>query len=641
MFSSKGTRQRCRRAYVTSWLTAGMLVLGSAFTGVAYAQVSFNGTRGLLRTKAADTVGKGYLDFQLGTHFQKLGDQSLTEGGFFPVDGLGDAVVDYYFFITRVNLTYGLSEYFEVAASFDGRSWVRTNNDEGDRNLDTVTRGGAGDTDISAKISIPMPSGDHIKLGAVGTFSFPTGKDSRGFSTESTDILAMGLATLDFTDMESFVPTRLHVNVGKRWNRNEDDGFGLFDPEMPDSFGFYPPAYPAIPVDGSGEKTEDDSYNDIMVFNAAIEFPAPSVVFFVEFNWEWFNNIDDADIADSLSKNTYTLSPGVAFLSQGGTSLKFGGDINLNSGDKPSLLGVPDWGLWFSIGYNAEIIPKDTDRDGIKDHDDACIDQPEDFDGFEDEDGCPDLDNDGDGIADGQDDCPDLAEDFDGFEDEDGCPDLDNDQDGIPDTEDRCPNEPEDFDGEEDTDGCPDLTKDSDNDGIPDDVDRCPLQAEDLDGFQDDDGCPDLDNDLDGIPDDVDNCPNSAETFNGYDDEDGCPDEKPIEERFTLKGVHFESGSAALTPDSYAILDEVVRSLQAYPEVRVEIRGHTDSQGPAGFNIDLSQKRAESCRQYLINAGVDGTRVVATGVGEEEPVSSNSTPQGRAENRRIEFRRLN
>jgi outer membrane protein OmpA-like peptidoglycan-associated protein len=139
----------------------------------------------------------------------------------------------------------------------------------------------------------------------------------------------------------------------------------------------------------------------------------------------------------------------------------------------------------------------------------------------------------------------------------------------------------------------------------------------------------------------VDNCPNSPETFNGFEDEDGCPDERPIQERFVLKGVHFESGSAGLTPDSYAVLDEVVRSLQAYPEVRIEIRGHTDSQGPASFNLELSQRRADSVKQYLVNSGIDPSRVVSIGVGEEEPVSSNSTPEGRAQNRRIEFRRLN
>jgi len=124
-------------------------------------------------------------------------------------------------------------------------------------------------------------------------------------------------------------------------------------------------------------------------------------------------------------------------------------------------------------------------------------------------------------------------------------------------------------------------------------------------------------------------------------DEDGCPDERPIEQRLILKGVHFESGSAALTPDSYAVLDQVVRSLMAYPEVRVEIRGYTDSVGSWEYNLKLSQKRAEAVKQYLVNSGIDPNRLVAKGYGEADPIASNKTAEGRAQNRRIEFRRLN
>jgi outer membrane protein OmpA-like peptidoglycan-associated protein len=98
-------------------------------------------------------------------------------------------------------------------------------------------------------------------------------------------------------------------------------------------------------------------------------------------------------------------------------------------------------------------------------------------------------DRDGDGILDAVDRCPDEPEDRDGFEDEDGCPDPDNDHDGIPDDADRCPNEPEDFDGFEDSDGCPDL--DNDGDGIPDAVDHCPNEPETRNGIDDQDGCPD------------------------------------------------------------------------------------------------------------------------------------------------------
>ena len=108
-------------------------------------------------------------------------------------------------------------------------------------------------------------------------------------------------------------------------------------------------------------------------------------------------------------------------------------------------------GITFTPFYSS-----DYDGDGITGDDDLCPDEAEDFDGYQDEDGCPDVDNDGDGILDVNDKCPNEAEDFDGYQDEDGCPDIDNDGDGILDVKDKCPNEAEDFEGYEDEDGCPD-----------------------------------------------------------------------------------------------------------------------------------------------------------------------------------------
>jgi outer membrane protein OmpA-like peptidoglycan-associated protein len=582
------------------------------------------------------------LNGSLSGQYFSLTDQLLVNG-VFPFEdaaNTSNALTDYHFFMTRLGLTYGLNEYVEVGVTIDVRNWIRNPKDEDENgqphghSLDTHTRGGVGDTQLSAKFGAPLPT-SNLKVGAMGEVNFPTGDEEKGFSTEETDFMFMGLVTIDLTDMEEFVPTRVHINGGYQFNRNETAGYGIFDPSLPDGSGFGPPSYPFVPTTPIAE---DDSYNDQMLFNGAVEFPAPQVTFFVEFDWQQYLNVDPPT---GISKNLLTLTPGIVVPMSNGFEMKAAGDINLNSSDTPSLANAPDWGVWLTISKTGAIIPQDSDGDGIPDKDDSCPDRPEDLDGYEDADGCPDLDNDGDGIPDIDDRCPDLTEDVDGFEDNDGCPDLDNDQDGIPDSQDRCPNEPEDFDGEEDDDGCPDLIKDSDSDGVPDDLDRCPLQAEDPDGFQDDDGCPDLDNDLDGIPDANDKCPNAPETFNGVEDEDGCPDERPIEEQFILKGVNFESGSAALTPDSYGVLDEVVRSLMAYPEVRVEIQGYTDSVGSAGANQGLSQRRADAVKQYLVNAGVDPARLLSKGYGEDNPVASNTTPGGRAQNRRIEFRRLN
>ena len=191
----------------------------------------------------------------------------------------------------------------------------------------------------------------------------------------------------------------------------------------------------------------------------------------------------------------------------------------------PARQGAANPDVRAFIGFIFEPSIGDRDGDGIKDDVDKCPDEPEDFDGFEDEDGCPDPDNDSDGILDVDDKCPNEPEDKDGFEDEDGCPDgdkNDRDGDGILDDVDKCPDEPEDIDGFEDEDGCPD--PDNDKDGILDVDDLCPNEPEDKDGFEDEDGCPDPDNDKDGILDSDDKCPNEPETYNGFEDEDGCPD---------------------------------------------------------------------------------------------------------------------
>ncbi|MGM0574812.1 MAG: OmpA family protein [Myxococcota bacterium] len=249
-------------------------------------------------------------------------------------------------------------------------------------------------------------------------------------------------------------------------------------------------------------------------------------------------------------------------------------------------------------------------------------------------------DTDLDGIVDPKDRCPEEPEDYDGDRDEDGCPDLDQDGDGIDDEDDRCPREPEDFDEFEDEDGCPD--PDNDQDGIDDDVDQCPMEPEDRDGFEDIDGCPDPDNDQDGIPDTADGCPNQPEDMDGDEDEDGCPDlyEKIVvkKDRIELKQkVFFATARARVLPRSYDLLDEVVDVLQRREDLRVRIEGHTDSRGASRYNKRLSQRRADAVKDYLDKAGVDPTRLVTVGYGEEVPIDTNETREGRARNRRVEF----
>lgn len=288
-----------------------------------------------------------------------------------------------------------------------------------------------------------------------------------------------------------------------------------------------------------------------------------------------------------------------------------------------------DAGLTFSLFGESF----DRDKDGIPNKVDKCPDVPEDKDGFEDNDGCPDEDNDQDGIKDINDKCPNEAEDKDGFEDEDGCPDPDNDQDGILDGDDKCPN----LAGPKEHDGCPDR----DGDGVYDNVDKCPDDPEDKDGFEDADGCPDPDNDKDGLLDKDDKCPDQAETFNGFEDEDGCPDAIILkkDETITLDNIYFKTGSADLVESSFPVLDKVKRIFIDNPGINIQIEGHTDSQGAASYNKNLSQKRAETVLKYLVtNLAIPESQLSAVGFGEDKPVADNKTKEGRAKNRRIEFR---
>lgn len=246
-------------------------------------------------------------------------------------------------------------------------------------------------------------------------------------------------------------------------------------------------------------------------------------------------------------------------------------------------------------------------------------------------------DRDGDGILDPDDQCPDDPEDYDGYEDEDGCPDdQDSDGDGLPDSLDACPVEPEDRDGYHDDDGCPE--PDNDLDGIADSGDRCPNEPEDMDGFQDADGCPDLDNDGDTIQDATDNCPNEP----GPPDEQGCPRVyQDVEVTSTGIVIHqriyFEYDRAVIRSRSFPILNTVAQVMRDFPDITVEIQGHTDSRGSDEYNLRLSGERAEAVRQYLIQQGIPANRMTARGYGETRPIDNNRTAAGRAANRRVEF----
>lgn len=363
--------------------------------------------------------------------------------------------------------------------------------------------------------------------------------------------------------------------------------------------------------------------------------------------------VDKVDVFVELT-GAGVVGPGVDALQDGGAKaiahnpleLLVSGRFQLN--DKLALLVGGGPGLTAGVGSPAGRVylglsyapPLDGDGDGIVNSIDDCPAEAEDFDDWEDADGCPEADNDEDGLLDVDDLCPDEPEDKDGWEDDNGCPDPDNDGDGITDTADDCPNEVEDVDGWKDADGCPD--PDNDLDEIPDSLDDCPMSTEDFDGWEDSDGCPEDDNDGDGLMDFEDLCPDRAEVINDFRDEDGCPDDViavVTEGKITiLQRILFKRGKDRILRRSYPVLEAVAGQLAAHPEIRgIRVEGHTDSDGSSKANLKLSDKRAKAVVKALLKAGVAPGRLESQGFGESSPLADNGTKAGRARNRRVEF----
>jgi len=289
-------------------------------------------------------------------------------------------------------------------------------------------------------------------------------------------------------------------------------------------------------------------------------------------------------------------------------------------------------GAGISFGFGGKA--KDTDADGVADKKDKCPNTPA---GAQvDETGCP-KDADGDGVFDGLDQCAGTPKGA--TVDAKGCT-TDSDGDGVPDGVDQCATTPS--GATVDAKGCP---LDADGDGVPDGVDQC--AATPKGARADARGCP-TDEDGDGVFDGIDKC---AGTGAGLKvDTDGCPIE--VTERETelldtgmirLQDVNFETGKADLLPESNATLDVVGTVLSKWPELRIQVGGHTDSRGATALNQKLSEARARSVLAYLTGKfpGLRAEQFTAVGFGESKPVVPNSNPLNMAKNRRVEFTVLN
>jgi outer membrane protein OmpA-like peptidoglycan-associated protein len=315
-----------------------------------------------------------------------------------------------------------------------------------------------------------------------------------------------------------------------------------------------------------------------------------------------------------------------------------------------------------NVRVNTDGCPMDSDSDGIADYLDECSDTPAAAYGYIDSTGCP-IDTDLDGVVDYMDECPNTVTEEREYVNASGCI-TDTDGDGIADYMDECSNTPAAAYGSIDAHGCP---LDSDGDNVPDYLDQCPDTPKEAQGMIDQYGCP-IDSDRDGVADYMDECPNTIVAARNqvnekgcpidtdgdgiYDYEDlcptiagaksntGCPEIKQQVRTIlnkAMKGIQFENGKSTIKESSYGILNEVAKVFIENPNYIIEIQGHTDNVGNYQYNIDLSEKRAQAVRDYLIQHGVPAERMTAHGYGPDRPLTTNDTKEGRAVNRRVEF----
>jgi outer membrane protein OmpA-like peptidoglycan-associated protein len=406
----------------------------------AFSGVTPFGLRGLLDTFDAENDGIGTLT--LGLHglyhsedFQGL-DATWHQGE------------------ARASISYALAEFLEMGVVLPYHlDYVKDRGDiEGSKDFET----GMGDLSGRLKLTAPMGDFNAVKLGATGFYRFDTGSDEVVHLRPGTPAYGgSGLLTIDLGEAVESAPLKLHFNVGYE------------------------------KIDGDDAVTAEDV--EFFKLRTAVEFPTPTMAFFVEYATDQHKDIDDAEFSDS----PMWVTPGIRFGGVGQSNLDFGVRIGLN-GDE-ALFPAPDWQLVLTVGMPSLMAKRDKDSDGVTDDTDLCPDTP--LGATVDLRGCP-LDTDLDGVYDGLDHCSETPRGA--LVDPQGCP-LDGDGDGVPDGLDKCPDTPSGT--KVNKAGC---TEDSDGDGVPDRLDQCPDTPPQVE--VDRSGCP-TDSDGDGVADGFDKCP--------------------------------------------------------------------------------------------------------------------------------------
>lgn len=306
--------------------------------------------------------------------------------------------------------------------------------------------------------------------------------------------------------------------------------------------------------------------------------------------------------------------------------------------------GTPDFRALFRLAYAP--LPErknDRDGDGILDAEDACPDVKGIRTGIAATHGCPPpQDRDRDGVPDEADLCPDTHKGATPDPQRLGCPmaapELDRDADGILDKDDLCPDLHKGAVPDPARIGCP--APDTDMDGVQDPRDLCPIVPAGMYPDPQRLGCPLPDRDKDSVPDKFDACPDKPGAPHPDPKKNGCPGLLEVRggQIVILKPVFFATDRDVILPESFPVLQAVANALKATPGIRmVRIEGHTDSQGVRIYNVDLSQRRARSVMNWLVQNGIDAPRLSAEGFGPDRPIDTNKTIAGRAKNRRVEF----
>jgi OmpA-OmpF porin, OOP family len=321
-------------------------------------------------------------------------------------------------------------------------------------------------------------------------------------------------------------------------------------------------------------------------------------------------------------------------------------DLEIGLGVGPGLtggIGTPDLRGVLMVAYTPEQKRPlaDRDKDGVLDSADACPDVFGVASSDSAKNGCPipkDLDRDKDGVLDSDDACPDVPGVASSDKAKNGCPlPKDTDGDGIFDDNDACVDVAGVADADPKKNGCP-PPKDTDGDGIPDERDACV----EIKGVATQDpatnGCP-PDTDGDGIRDDKDACPADKGKPDADPAKNGCPRVRVTEnEVIILEQVQFDTSKATIKKVSDQLLDNVAQVLKDHPELlKLEVQGHTDSKGNKAANQLLSKSRAEAVMKALVKRGVEAKRLTAKGYGQDKPIASNDTDEGRTQNRRVQF----